>query len=130
MLDQTYPEWIVTHLEECRSQYMDKRSGCDLVPLSPCLLSKDLGSSHQGGVVATGGKQFLLPVITRMDFKHQQDNPDADASSNPSDAVLKGYVSRERDEAIVFLDERDFTASMMHEGNQRRRLIFTGGLQA
>ncbi|TWW76397.1 deoxyribodipyrimidine photo-lyase [Takifugu flavidus] len=131
---QTYPERIVTDLEERRSQslqdvalvrkefgqYVDKRSGCDLVPLPPRLVSEALGSSHLDGGVATGGKQFLLPVITRMEFKHQQEDPDADAASNPYNAVLKGYVSRKRDETIAFLNERDFTASVMHEGAQRR----------
>lgn len=134
MFGQTYPERIVADLEERRGQslqdvalvrkqfgqYVDKRSGCDLVPLPPRLVSEALGSSQQGGVVATGEKQFLLPVITRMEFKHQQDDPDADAASNPYDAVLKGYVSRKRDETIAFLNERDFTASVMHEGAQRR----------
>lgn len=131
---QTYPERIVTDLEERRSQslqdvalvrkefgqYVDKRSGCDLVPLPPRLVSEALGSSHRDGGVSTGGKQFLLPVITRMEFKHQQEDPDADAASNPYNAVLKGYVSRKRDETIAFLNERDFTASVMHEGAQRR----------
>lgn len=134
MLGQTYPERIVTDLEERRSQslqdvalvrkewgqFVDQRSGCDLVPLPPRLVSEALGSPHQGGVVATGGKHFLLPVITRMEFKHQQDDPHADARSNPHSAVLKGYVSRKRDETIAFLQERDFTASVMHEGVQRR----------
>lgn len=129
---QTYPERIVTDLEDQRSQslqdvarvrkefgqYVDKRSGCDLVPLPPRLVCEALGSSHQDGGIATGGKQFLLPVITRMEFKHLQEDPDA--ASNPYNAVLKGYVSRKRDERIAFLNERDFTASVMHEGAQRR----------
>lgn len=133
-MGQTYPERIVTDLEERRSQslqdvaqvrkefgeYVDKRSGCDLVPLPPRLVSQALGSSHQGGGVATAGKRFLLPVITRMEFKHQQEDPDADAASNPYNAVLKGYVSRKRDETIAFLNQRDFMASVMHEGAQRR----------
>ncbi|XP_034541283.1 deoxyribodipyrimidine photo-lyase [Notolabrus celidotus] len=130
---QTYPERIVTDLEERRThslqdvalvrrefaQYVDKRSGCDLVPLPPRLVSEALGSS---GVVREG-KQFLLPVITRMEFKHQQEDPDADAASNPYNAVLKGYVSRKRDETIAFLNERDFTASVMYEGVQRKERL-------
>lgn len=134
VLGQTYPERIVADLEERRSrslqdvalvrkqfrQYVDQRSGCDLVPLPPRLLSQALGSPHQGGVIAReGGKHFLLPVITRMEFKHQQDDPDRDAASNPYNAVLKGYVSRKRDETIAFLQERDFSASVMHEGAER-----------
>ena len=134
MLGQTYPERIVTDLEERRSQslqdvalvrrefgqYVDKRSGCDLVPLPPRLVSEALGSPDQGGALAAGGKQFLLPVITRMEFKHQHGDPDAHAAPNPFDAVLKGYVSRKRDETVAFLNNRDFAASVMHEGAQRR----------
>lgn len=134
---QTYPDRIVTDLEERRSQslqdvalvrkkfgqYVDKRSGCDLVPLPPRLVSQALGLSHSNGDVVAEGKQFLLPVITRMEFKHQQEDPDADAASNPYNAVLKGYVSRKRDETIAFLNERDFTASVMYEGAQRRERL-------
>uniref|UniRef100_H3CFA9 Si:ch1073-390k14.1 n=1 Tax=Tetraodon nigroviridis TaxID=99883 RepID=H3CFA9_TETNG len=134
VLGQTYPERIVTDLEERRSrslrdvalvrkqfgQYVDERSGCDLLPLPPRLVSEALGSSPQGGVEAAGGRPFLLPLITRMEFKHQQGDPDADAASNPYNAVLKGYVSRKRDEAVAFLHERDFTASVMQEGARRR----------
>lgn len=134
---QTYPERIVTDLEVRRSQslqdvavvrkefgqYVDKHTGCDLVPLPPRLVSEALGLSHSTGGVMTAGKQFLLPVITRMEFKHQLEDPDADAASNPYNAVLKGYVSRKRDETIAFLNERDFTASVMYEGTQRRERL-------
>lgn len=68
-------------------------------------------------MVNTGG-QFLLPVITRMEFKHQSDDPDA--ASNPYNAVLKGYVSRRRNETIAFLNQTDFTASVINEGAERR----------
>lgn len=135
MLGQTYPERIVEDLEQRRSRslqdvarvrqqfgdYVDQRSGCDLVPLPPRLVSQALGTPHQGGLVTReGGKHFLLPVITRMEFKHQQGDPEGEAASNPYNAVLKGYVSRKRDETIAFLNQRDFTASVMHEGAQRR----------
>ncbi|XP_027128392.1 uncharacterized protein si:ch1073-390k14.1 [Larimichthys crocea] len=134
---QTYPERIVTDLEERRSQslqdvalvrkefrhYVDKRSGCDLVPLPPRLVSEALGLSHRDGDVVTAGTQFLLPVITRMEFKHQLEDPEADAASNPYNAVLKGYVSRKRDETIAFFNERDFTASVMYEGTQRKERL-------
>ncbi|XP_071356744.1 deoxyribodipyrimidine photo-lyase isoform X2 [Trachinotus anak] len=134
---QTYPDRVITDLEERRSQslqdvavvrkefgqYVDKRTGCDLVPLPPRLVSEALGLSHSNGGVVAEGKQFLLPVITRMEFKHQLEDPDADAASNPYNAVLKGYVSRKRDETIAFLNERDFTASVMYEGAQRKERL-------
>ncbi|RVE71891.1 hypothetical protein OJAV_G00056560 [Oryzias javanicus] len=134
---ETYPERIVVDLEERRNQslqdvasvrkefgqFVDKRSGCDLVPLPPRLVSEALGWSQRDGAAAKEGKQFLLPVITRMEFKYQQDDPDADAASNPYNAVLKGYVSRKRDETIAFLNQQDFTASVMYEGAQRRERL-------
>lgn len=137
ILGETYPERIITDLEERRSQslkdvaqvrrqfgqYVDKTSGCDLVPLPPRLVSEALGLSNADGV--TRGKQFLLPLITRMEFKHQQEEPDLDAAANPYNAVLKGYVSRKRDETIAFLNERDFMASVMNEGAQRRERMDT-----
>ncbi|KAM6960590.1 deoxyribodipyrimidine photo-lyase [Aplochiton taeniatus] len=124
---QSYPERVVTDLEERRTrslrdvaevrqrfgEYVDERSGCDLIPLPPRLVSEALG-------VADTGRRFLLPVITRMEFKHQSGDPDGNAASNPYNAVLKGYVSRKRDETIAFFNERDFTASVMNEGAQRR----------
>ena len=129
VLGQTFPERIITDLEERRSQslkdvalvrqqfpqFVDKSSGCDLIPIPPRLVSEALGTSRKDG-----GRQFLLPLITRMEFKHQLEEPDSDAASNPYNAVLKGYVSRKRDETIAFLNERDFTASVMNEGAQRR----------
>ncbi|CAL8296674.1 unnamed protein product [Boreogadus saida] len=136
----TYPEPIVTDLEARRSQslqdvalvrstsseYVDERSGCDLVPLPPRLVAEALGSAGGGGdQLGTGGKQFLLPVITRMEFKHQREDPGAAdaAASNPYNAVLRGYVSRKRDETIAFLNQRDFSASVMNEGAQRRERL-------
>lgn len=56
-------------------------------------------------------RQFLLPVNTRMEFKHQSDDPDA--ASNP-------HVSRRWDETIAFLNQTDFTASVINEGTERR----------
>ncbi|KAG7473567.1 hypothetical protein MATL_G00097210 [Megalops atlanticus] len=128
VLGQNYPERIVTDLEERRAQslqdvavvrrqfgqYVDRHSGCDLIPLPDRLVKEALGR----GDIVQSGSRFLLPVITRMEFKHQAH--DTDAKSNPFDAVLKGYVSRKRDETIAFLNERDFTASVLSENAQRR----------
>ena len=81
------------------------------------LVEEALGST---GEVLRSGSRFLLPVITRMEFKHQSVEPDAaEGRVNPYNAVLKGYVSRKRDETVAFLNERDFMASVVHEGTQR-----------
>uniref|UniRef100_A0A8C6SNQ7 Si:ch1073-390k14.1 n=1 Tax=Neogobius melanostomus TaxID=47308 RepID=A0A8C6SNQ7_9GOBI len=112
VLGETYPKRIITDLEERRTQslkdvaqvrqqfgqYVDKSSGCDLVPMPPRLVSEALGLSN--GDAVSRGKWFLLPLITRMEFKHQLEEPDSEAASNPYNAVLKGYVSRKRDETI------------------------------
>jgi hypothetical protein len=48
-----------------------------------------------------------------MEFKYKLHNPEA--RDNPHTAVLRGYRSRKRDEAIAFANERDFMASTMKE---------------
>ena len=107
----TYPHRIITKLEEAREQslndvvdirmqnprYICKRSGNDLVPMP-------------------NGK--LVQVITRREFKYKTDNPEAE--DNPHTAVLRGYRSRKRDEAIAFANQVDFLASTMNEIVQRQ----------
>ncbi|KAI2653361.1 Deoxyribodipyrimidine photo-lyase [Labeo rohita] len=129
----SYPERIVVDLEERRAQslqdvaavrrrfrqFVDQRSGCDMVPVPARLVQEALGSMED--VVSHEGTGFLLPVITRMEFKHQSEDPDR--QDNPYNAVLKGYISRKRDETVAFLNERDFTASVMCESAQRRERL-------
>lgn len=129
----SYPERIVIDLEERRAQslqdvasvrrrfrqFVDQRSGCDLVPVPSRLVQDALGSMED--IVKHEKNGFLLPVITRMEFKHQSEDPDR--QDNPYSAVLKGYVSRKRDETVAFLNERDFTASVMCESAQRRERL-------
>lgn len=133
VLGGNYPERIVVDLEERRAQslqdvatvrrrfreFVDQRSGCDLVPVPARLVQDALGSIED--VVNREGTGFLLPVITRMEFKQQSEDPDR--QDNQYSAVLKGYVSRKRDETIAFLNERDFMASVMCENAQRRERL-------
>ncbi|KAK2894463.1 hypothetical protein Q8A67_011692 [Cirrhinus molitorella] len=133
VLGTSYPERIVIDLEERRAQslqdvasvrrrfrqFVDQRSGCDLIPVPARLVQEALGSMED--VVSHEGTGFLLPVITRMEFKHQSEDPDR--QDNPYSVVLKGYVSRKRDETVAFLNERDFTASVMCESAQRRERL-------
>ncbi|KAL7878515.1 hypothetical protein AOLI_G00094890 [Acnodon oligacanthus] len=133
VLGQNYPERIVADLEERRAQslqdvtlvrkrfseYVCQQTDCDLVPLPAKLVQDAMGSGND--IIRHGEKEFLLPVITRMEFKHKP--KDTDAHNNPYSAVLKGYVSRRRDEKIAFLNERDFTASVMYENAQRRERL-------
>ena len=103
----SYPHRIITDLEEAREQslrdvtemrlrhgsgFIDPHTGSDMIPLP-------------------NGR--LIPCITRREFKYKTSNPDA--KDNPHTAVLRGYRSRKRDEAIASAIEKDFLASTMNE---------------
>ena len=59
-----------------------------------------------------------VPVITRKEFKYKTENPEA--RDNPHTAVLRGYRSRQRDEAIAFANKVDFLCSTMDECVKRK----------
>ena len=61
---------------------------------------------------------LLVPLITRKEFIYKTCRPDSE--DNPYDPVLKGYVSRERDEEVARLARLDFTASTMKEVTARK----------
>ncbi|KAJ1082490.1 hypothetical protein NDU88_002655 [Pleurodeles waltl] len=131
-LGQNYPERIITDLEERRDQslrdvvevrkkypeFVDASSGCDMVQVPDQLLAITLGNSDEESDVTRNRKgNFLLPVITRKEFKYK--TLDSDSKDNPYNTVLKGYVSRKRDETIAYMNERHFTASTINEGALR-----------
>ncbi|XP_053556607.1 deoxyribodipyrimidine photo-lyase isoform X2 [Bombina bombina] len=130
VLGQNYPNRIIQNLEERREQslkdvvevrmkhkeYLDSVSGCDMVPIPDYLLALTLGYSDDE-VIKTSMGSFLLPVITRKEFKYKTLDPNA--KDNPYNTVLKGYISRKRDETIAYMNEKHFTASTIHEGAQR-----------
>ncbi|XP_063294363.1 deoxyribodipyrimidine photo-lyase-like [Pelobates fuscus] len=128
ILGENYPHRLVMDLEERREQslkdvvevrqkhveYIDKFSGCDMIPIPDHLLASTLG--HSGGedeVIKNQTDCFLLPVITRKEFKYKTLQPSA--KDNPYNTVLKGYVGRKRDETIAYMNERHFTASTINE---------------
>ncbi|XP_069463209.1 uncharacterized protein [Ambystoma mexicanum] len=132
IFDQNYPNRIIIDLEERRdqslrdvvdvrkkySEYVDAVSGCDMVPIPDQLLAITLGRKDGVEDVVRNRKgNFLLPVITRKEFKYKTLDPDS--KDNPYNTVLKGYVSRKRDETIAYMNERDFTASTINEGALR-----------
>ncbi|XP_068115684.1 deoxyribodipyrimidine photo-lyase-like [Hyperolius riggenbachi] len=131
VLGQNYPERIVVDLEERRdqslrdvvearqkhSEYVDQESGSDMVPVPDHLLALTLGYSEGSDVIRSHTGRFLLPVITRKEFKYKTLRPDT--KDNPYNTVLKGYVSRKRDETIAYMNERHFTASTINEGAQQ-----------
>ena len=107
-----YPHRIITDLEGAREQslkdvvevrkkfpeFVDPHTGNDLVPVK--------------------NGRVMIPVITRKEFKYRTAHPEA--KDNPHTAVLRGYRSRKRDEAIAFANQRDFLASTMNECVQRQ----------
>ncbi|MEE6499906.1 hypothetical protein FKM82_003632 [Ascaphus truei] len=132
VLGQNYPHRIILDLEERReqslkdvveirqkhSEYIDKVSGCDMVPIPDQLLALTLGClDGEDEVIKNRTDCFLLPVITRREFKYKTLEPNA--KDNPYDTVLKGYVSRKRDETVAYMNERHFTASTINESAQR-----------
>nr|BDH80343.1 cryptochrome-6 [Xenopus tropicalis] len=136
ILGRNYPHRIVLDLEERREQslkdvvevrkkhleYLDEVSGCDMVQIPDQLLALTLGhTSGEDEVVRNRTGSFLLPVITRKEFKYKTLQPDT--KDNPYNTVLKGYVSRKRDETIAYMNERHFTASTINEGAQRHERI-------
>ncbi|XP_053304990.1 deoxyribodipyrimidine photo-lyase-like [Spea bombifrons] len=144
-LGETYPHRIVVDLEERREQslrdvvdvrmrhsaYIDDISGCDMVPIPDHLLALTLGQSEgEDDVIKSQKGRFLLPVITRKEFKYKTLQPHA--KDNPFNTVLKGYVSRKRDETIAYMNERHFTAStiseatQMHERRERTSRLLEG----
>ena len=61
---------------------------------------------------------LLVPLITRKEFIYKTGRPDSE--DNPYDPVLKGYVSRARDEEVARLARLDFTASTVKEITERK----------
>ncbi|XP_056382165.1 deoxyribodipyrimidine photo-lyase-like [Hyla sarda] len=130
-LGENYPNRIIVDLEDRREQslkdivevrkthpeYTDEVSGSDMIPVPNHLLALTLGQPEgEDDVIESRTGRFLLPVITRKEFKYKTLRPDS--KDNPYNTVLKGYVSRKRDETIAYMNERHFTASTIHEGAQ------------
>ncbi|KAL8619424.1 hypothetical protein ACOMHN_011775 [Nucella lapillus] len=104
-LGKNYPHRIVTELEEAREQSLQ-----DVVAIR---LANPQFVDNMGNDLVPLPNGRLLPVITRREFKYKTFNPEA--KDNPHTAVLKGYRSRKRDEAIAFTNQVDFTASTVNE---------------
>ncbi|XP_065565580.1 deoxyribodipyrimidine photo-lyase-like isoform X2 [Artemia franciscana] len=131
-LGVTYPNRIIVDLHEAREQslrdvtlvrrkfakgYIDKHTGNDIVPIPAKILLPVMGASKDHDLLDEESGRLLIPVITRKEFKYRMGNPEA--KDNPYNAVLKGYVSRKRDEAIIWANQNDFTASTINEATLR-----------
>jgi len=92
--------------------FIDQHHGYDLAPIPVNLLGLKSDRSR---------KELLVPLITRKEFIFKTGCPNSE--DNPYNAVLKGYVSRERDEEIERTNKVDFTASTMLEFASRKERI-------
>ena len=120
-LGVTYPNRCIINLEVERARslqdvvdvrrkyggdYLDPQHGRDLLPISSTLLG------------LKPGKVLLVPLITRREFIYKTGRPESE--DNPYDPVLKGYVTRDRDEEVARLGRLDFTASTLKEITARK----------
>ena len=127
-LGVNYPHRCVVDLEKERERsladvvavrkrfektYIDPKHGRDMVPIRFSTLglkdprrAKDL---------------LMIPLITRKEFIYKTYRPQSE--DNPYNSVLKGYVSRGRDEEVMRLNKVDFTASTMMEIAARKERV-------
>lgn len=127
-LGVNYPNKCVVDLEKAREQslqdvvdarnhfgktYIDPKYGRDMVPIKFTTLGLKGPKS--------GKDMVMIPLITRKEFIYKTMRPDA--KDNPYNPVLKGYVSRDRDEEVERLSKVDFTASTMREIAVRKERV-------
>ena len=127
-LGVNYPHRCIIDLEKAREQslqdvvnarnhfgktFIDPKYGRDMVPIKFSTLGL-MGPKNGNGKV-------MVPLITRKEFIYKTMRPDA--KDNPYNPVLKGYVSRVRDEEVERLTKVDFTASTMREIAARKERV-------
>jgi len=129
-----YPCRIIENLEDARqgsladvatlrrhplaSPYIDPHSGRDLIKISKDLLKIDDNKRRTDNTKTrtkgTANTSILtIPLITRREFIYRTINPSA--KDNPYNAVLRGYVTRKRDDEIARLQRVDFLSGAMVE---------------
>merc|ERR1719394_2338660 len=119
-LGVNYPQRCIIDLEKARESslkdvievrerygksYIDPKYGRDMVPIKFTTLGLK-GPKSKKDIV-------MIPLITRKEFIYKTARPESE--DNPYNPVLKGYVSRGRDEEVARLNKVDFTASTMKE---------------
>jgi len=125
-LGVNYPNKCIINLEKQREQsladvvevrrkygkgYIDPQHGRDMAPIPLRLL----GLKHDG----SSKDVIMVPLITRKEFIYKTGQPGSE--DNPYDPVLKGYVTRQRDEEVARTNKVDFTASTMLEFAARKQ---------
>merc|ERR1712058_136482 len=94
---------VIQVREKYGKQFIDPKYGRDMVPIKFAALGLK-GPKSKKDVV-------MIPLITRKEFIYKTARPENE--DNPYNPVLKGYVSRGRDEEVARLNRVDFTASTM-----------------
>jgi len=127
ILGESYPKRILTNLEEARenslsdissvrrhplaASYIDPNSGTDVLRISRRFLNQlNLDDSFDEKNIKD---LITIPLITRREFLYRTRYPKA--KDNPYNAVLKGYVTRNRDEEFARLERVDFLTSTVAE---------------
>ena len=111
VIGQNYPDRIVKDLEGSR-----EGSLTDVATLRRAA-GRSLIDPHSGRdivrIVLKDGRAVTVPLITRREFIYRTLYPDA--KDNPYCAVLKGYVSRKRDEEVERLQRVDYMSGILSE---------------
>ena len=134
IIGENYPERIITNLEEARegsladvsmvrrhplsASYIDRHSGRDILRISSKVLLPNRNDNEADDDTKRTNKanksdMITIPLITRREFIYRTLHPNA--KDNPYNSVLRGYVSRKRDEEVERLQRVDFLHGTMHE---------------
>jgi len=115
VIGKNYPERIIKDLDMARNgslqdvatlrqqspNHIDPHSGRDIIRMS----------------APTKSKTIAVPLITRREFMYKTLYPSS--NDNPYNAVLKGYVSRKRDEEVARMQQVDFASGTVMEEMMR-----------
>merc|ERR1712241_35829 len=136
VIGENYPQRIITNLEEARegslsdvstlrrhplsASYLDPYSGRDILRISRKVLVPDASNDQEEperkkemNGNSNNDDMVVIPLITRHEFIYRTLHPNA--KDNPYNAVLKGYVTRKRDEEVERLQKVDFISGTIAE---------------
>ena len=136
IIGENYPARILTNLEEARegsltdvaalrrhalaATYIDPHTGRDILRISRNVFrtgdEKNIDGDGKTSIRSHRGNcpnLISVPLITRREFIYRTINPLA--KDNPYNAVLRGYVTRKRDEEVARLERVDFISGTMVE---------------
>jgi len=121
VIGKNYPERIIKNLDMAREgslqdvatlrqqspKHIDPHSGRDVIQMpAHILLNKATSEKNKSRTIP-------IPLITRREFMYKTLYPSS--NDNPYNAVLKGYVSRKRDEEVERMQRVDFASGTVME---------------